>query len=330
MLSLTLVRTIVLALASALATLTTVASPGAVPRHRTTARVTSFGSGLGPAALRFGRSIGSPTEGHLVGGAHIEASPYLRIVPVYQGSGARDARWGLEPLVAMIDRAARQVRRQFPQTITSVGHLSREGGGEIERHRSHESGRDADIAFFVRSARGRQLLASHFVQFRGDGTAPTWPGALFDDAKNWALVAAMVTDPEARVTHLFVASPLRARLLAFAEGAGAPASVRMRAAEVLQQPHGTLPHDDHFHVRIGCPPHMTGCVENPAPRSVRSPGLLATHRRHVSPSRGLVTPAPTHASVPARVPLAPEVEEPSNELDAPPAVMPAPVDDVDG
>ena len=28
--------------------------------------------------------------------------------------------------------------------------------------------------------------------FRGDGTAPSWPGALFDDARNWALVSAIL------------------------------------------------------------------------------------------------------------------------------------------
>jgi penicillin-insensitive murein endopeptidase len=235
----------------------------------------------------------------------------------------------------MVDRAARQVRRQFPEAITSVGHLSREGGGEIDRHHSHESGRDADVGFFVRTSRGRQLLASHFVQFRGDGTAPSWPGAIFDDARNWALVAAMVTDPEAHVTHLFVAAPLRARLLAFAERIGAPASVRLRAAELLQQPRGALPHDDHFHVRIGCPPHMSGCVENPAARRPASvAGAASGHRRHGAASHGLVTPAPAHDSAPApavpALPVAPEVEEPTTEPEPPPAAMPAPIDDVDG
>jgi penicillin-insensitive murein endopeptidase len=343
MLSLAFVRPLAFAIALALSTLT-LASPGAVPlasttpsqspgravRHGTVARVSSVGSALGPAALRFGRSLGSPTEGHLLGGAHVEPAAYLRVVPVYEPG---DARWGLEPLVSMIDRAARQVRRLFPEAITSVGHLSREGGGEIERHHSHESGRDADISFFVRSPGGKQLLASRFVQFRGDGAAPSWPGAFFDDAKNWALVAAMVTDPEAHVTHVFVASPLRARLLAFAERAGAPAGVRLRAAEVLQQPHGALPHDDHFHVRIGCPPHMSGCVENPAPRPLHPTSPFATRRRRGVPARGLVTPAPTQAlpaARPAPPPLAPVVDEPGPEPDAPPAAMPAPIDDVDG
>ena len=315
-------------------TLSTGAFPGAAARHRPTARVGS----MGPAALRFGRSIGSPTEGHLLGGSHLEEAPYLRVVPVYAGG---DIRWGLEPLVTMIDRAARQVRRQFPDAVTSVGHLSREGGGDVEHHRSHESGRDADVGFFIKSASGRQLLPTHFVQFRGDGTAASWPGAYFDDAKNWALVSALVTDPEAHVTHLFVAAPLRARLLAYAERMGVASNIRVRAAEVLQQPHGALPHDDHFHVRIGCPAHMSGCVENPSMRAhhgTGSPGLAA-HGRRGAPGRTLVTPAPTaHAPglppPPTQAPPSAEPrereDEPGTLPDAPPASMQVPVDDVDG
>jgi penicillin-insensitive murein DD-endopeptidase len=298
-------------------------------RGERTARVTTMA--LGPAALRFGRSLGSPTEGHLIGGSHLGESEYLRIEP---GDTAGDVRWGLEPLVTMLDRAARAVRRQFPGSVTSVGHLSREGGGDIDRHRSHESGRDADVVFFVRSAAGRQLLSPHFVSFRADGTAPSWPGAYFDDAKNWALVAAFVGDAEAHVTHLFIASPLRARLLAYAERTGAPQETRMRAAELMQQPHGVLPHDDHFHVRIGCPARMSGCVENPAVRLARTPPQVVRAHR-LAAQHALVTPAPKRAPAPpTAVPQeAAPPEEPREAAPAPlepPAVLSAPVDDVDG
>jgi penicillin-insensitive murein endopeptidase len=330
----TTVRPSHLALASLVAALTfsTGAFPGASPARRTAVRAGT----LGPAALRFGRSIGSPTDGHLVGGSHLDDAPYLRAVPVYAGS---DVRWGLEPLVGMLDRAARQVRRQYPDAITSFGHLSRMGGGDLDRHHSHESGRDADIGFFIRSATGRPLLPSRFVQFNGEGTAAGWPGAYFDDARNWTFVAALVTDPEAHVTHIFVAAPLRARLLAYAERMGAPANVRLRAAEVLQQPRGALPHDDHFHVRIGCPAHMSGCVENPAARTHKSPGApaIAAHgRRGASPSHGLVTRPPTPSEPMPALPAGPVpapndgTHEDDPAPDAPPAAIPAPIDDVDG
>jgi penicillin-insensitive murein endopeptidase len=332
----TAVRAVPFAFASIVASLTlsstshplhapraTLPAAGALPKHATTAR-----AALGPAALRFGRSIGSPTEGRLVGGLHLDEAPYLRVVPVYTSG---DARWGLEPLVAMIHRAGRALRRRFPDAVLAVGHLSRAGGGDIDRHRSHESGRDADIAFFVRNASGKQLLGTRFVPFQADGTAAGWPGAYFDDAKNWSLVAAMVSDPEAHVTHLFVAAPLRARLLAYAERVGAPADLKVRAAEAMQQPRGTLPHDDHFHVRIGCPAHMSGCVENPVLYPSRPLPIAVARGGRAGPGQSWVTAAPKRREL--HHPPTSSGDEPAHdepEKPAPPASIPAPLDDVDG
>lgn len=259
-----------------------------------------------------GRSIGSPTDGHLVGGAHLNESPYLRIVPFYAPG---DARWGLEPLVSMIDNAARAVRKQFPDAVLSVGHLSRPGGGEIDRHASHESGRDADIGFYVKNHKGKPIYADHFVPFRGDGTAATWPGAQFDDARNWALVASIAGNAQARVTYIFIASPLRARLLQYAAKIGAPAAIRARAAELMAQPRGSLPHDDHFHVRIACPPGMDKCVERPVARK-RPPA--ASDKAAVASARAA---APAGKSAPARAPSRPA---PSKPASPPPPPRPEP------
>jgi penicillin-insensitive murein endopeptidase len=270
----------------------------------------------------------------------LDETGYLRVVPA---DTAGDVRWGLEPLVAMVDRSARSVRHQFPDAITSVGHLSRQGGGEVDQHRSHESGRDVDVGFFIRSYSGHPLLPSHFVPFRADGTAPSWPGAYFDDARNWALVAAMLGDPEARITHIFVAAPLRARLLAYADRVGVPPALVVRAAEIMQQPRGALPHDDHFHVRIACPAHMNGCIENPPARNRRPETVLARGRRGATGTAGIASEPTVHATTHARnarsvevpnepqAPSAPaEVREPAAEPDTPPASLATPVDDVDG
>ncbi len=106
MLSLPVVRPLAIALAATVTTLTltTIASPGAVPRHRTAARLASAGSGLGPSALRFGRSLRSPTEG---------ASPRWNAprggaVPPCR-AGVRDRRCALGPRAARHDdRPGRQ------------------------------------------------------------------------------------------------------------------------------------------------------------------------------------------------------------------------------
>jgi penicillin-insensitive murein endopeptidase len=293
------------------------------------------------AHIPAGRSVGSPTEGHLVGGAHLDDSPYLRIVPVYQPG---DVRWGLGSLVILLDDAARAVHRQYPDAVMSVGHLSRQGGGDVDRHASHESGRDADIGFFIKSQTGRPLYSDHFVPFKGDATAPSWPGAYFDDARNWALVSALLADTHARITYIFVATPIRARLLAYAQRIGAPLAVRTRASELMAQPRGSLPHDDHFHVRIGCPPDSRGCIE--LPTMARGKRLAHGPVGHVhfgpggapganpaspaSPPTGPSTnPPPDRAAPPGERDDA-ETPGAAPEDEAPAAVWGTPIDDVDG
>jgi penicillin-insensitive murein endopeptidase len=268
------------------------------------------GVAMNAAAMRIGRSVGSPTTGHLIGGSHLDDSSYLRSVPVY---ATGDVRWGLLPLVGLVDRAARQVHRQYPDAVLSVGHLSRSGGGEIDRHASHESGRDADIGFYVKNHLGKPVLAEHFVAFRADGTAPSWPGATFDDERNWVLISALVNDAT-KVTNIFVAAPLRARLLAYAARIGASPQVRMRAAELMMQPRGALAHDDHFHVRIACPSGMHECVEYPVKKAPPNYGKVPlSHGR-------------TRKEAPVKVNPPPKDTAPH----APPAVLGAPIDDADG
>ena len=284
------VRTTILCLLVAPAAL---AAPSSPHLRKTVAK-------LDPPAARMqpGKSVGSPTEGHLIGGAHLAETPYLRILPVDQ---AGDARWGLEPLVAMIDRAAKSVHKQFPDAVLSVGHLSRPGGGEIDHHASHESGRDADVAFYVKNQQGKSIFADHMVPFKADGTASSWPGAQFDDAKNWAFVSSIASEAQAHVTYIFVESKLRERLLQYAAKIGAAPAIRSRAAELMAQPRGSLPHDDHFHVRIACPAGSDKCIELPQKKK-HGPAALANTHTKPAPHAAAHVPAhqPPHAPPPAR------------------------------
>lgn len=262
-----------LALLSILVPVVATAAP--TPKHPT-----KRPTGLRATSARLGpiqavsKSIGSPTDGHLANGVHLAEGPYWRVTPSYRDG---DARWGTDTLVGLIERSGKSVRAKFPDAVLSVGHLSKKGGGEIDRHASHESGRDADLGFYVKNQQGKPIYADHFVAFEGDGKARSWPGAQFDDARNWALVAAIAGDGRARVTHIFVATPIRARLLSYAEKIGAPPNIRSRAAELMAQPRGSLPHDDHFHVRIGCPHNAEQCVELPM-RHPKHGAASASHR----------------------------------------------------
>jgi penicillin-insensitive murein endopeptidase len=205
-------------------------------------------------------SVGSPNEGRLQGGVHLDLShPYLRVIPAYARG---DVRWGLPGLVNLIDRAARAVYKRYPGSVLNLGDISRKGGGDVLRHHSHESGRDADLGFYAVDARGKQIHGRTFIQFDPSGESPNLPGARFDLDRNWLLVQEMLTDPGARVSHIFISEPLRQRLLAHARARGVSRALLDRAAVAMMQPTSALPHDDHMHVRISCPASMRGsCVE---------------------------------------------------------------------
>ncbi len=274
------------------------ATPAKSPSQKSAKLVESKGEGR--KETKRTESVGSPTEGKLVGGVHLDDTPYLRVVPVYASS---DVRWGVPSLVQTIDRAARSVRQKFPDAVLSVGHLSRQGGGELDHHASHESGRDADVGFYVKNNVSKPVYEDHFVAFKGDGTSPAWPGAHFDDARNWAFINALVTDPHAHLTHIFVAAPLRARLLAYATKMGAPAYARTRAAELLHQPHGSLPHDDHFHLRVACPALNAQCVELPLVHNAKKKNhatAQASKTPKASPNKGAIASSPSSSSSLAR------------------------------
>src|SRR6185295_8719736 len=119
--------------------------------------------------------------------------------------------YGTPELVQMIERSAQAVG-----TRLTVGELSTPGGGRIIGHRSHENGRDADVAFYLRTPNGGVFESDTYLDVHHDGHAPG-DVATFDDARNWRLVRSWLESDVARVQYVFIASHLRARLLAEAQ-----------------------------------------------------------------------------------------------------------------
>jgi len=54
--------------------------------------------------------------------------------------------YGHPSLVLMLYRTAKQIAKQSPGSRLLIGDLSREFGGPLSGHKSHQSGRDADVA----------------------------------------------------------------------------------------------------------------------------------------------------------------------------------------
>ena len=154
----------------------------------------------------------------------------------------RDPAWIVErPEYAFATRetvdalslAFRAVHRQFPDSAPGrLSHVGAREGGYLRPHRSHQSGRDADIGFYYRNDR---------IPPRG-----TPRERLLDPARNWALLRALITETDVQV--ILVDRRIQEVLHRFALSIG-------EDARWLSQVFGHIvkharAHRDHFHVRF--------------------------------------------------------------------------------
>jgi murein endopeptidase len=183
-----------------------------------------------PAALG-PLSIGTPDAGLL-----------LNPMPFPEGSlwtvRDPDESWGTDETIGYIVTAIETVEARYPGSPRLViGDLSDPTGGRLNRHRSHQTGRDADIGFYYR--RGP---AASFVSARQKD---------LDLPRTWALARALVTETD--VDRIFVdrslISALYAQAVAEDEDRDWLNDVFGRSGEkgIIQHERR---HKDHFHVRF--------------------------------------------------------------------------------
>lgn len=203
-------------------------------------------------------SIGRHNRGRLLHGHEIASTPSLRLK-----SASSDARYGTDELVALIERASARVMERSPGARLMVGNLSHVHGGRFRPHRSHQSGRDVDLGFYVTGADGAPMDLDRFYDFRRDLSVRGHEEMHFDLPRNWLLVHALITD-DVPVQWIFVCRYLRTALLEEGARQGASAEVLAHADAILSQPSHGGSHNDQFHVRIYCPiGDRPRCLDDP-------------------------------------------------------------------
>ncbi len=220
------------------------------------------------------QSIGHTEAGRLEHAFAVEPRDDLAVV--------RPNRFGTRELVGLLYRASDAVARASPGSRLAVGDLSSEHGGPLAPHESHQTGRDADVSFFVLDPDGQPIPQGLFVEIGDAGTGRRGDTTVrFDDARNWALLVAFVDDPMAEVQHVLIAGHLRQRLLDYGRVIGAAEDAIHRVELVTAPIRGSERHDNHFHVRIYCsvgdrpecldrPPLHPWYDGTPSPRAVEA------------------------------------------------------------
>lgn len=234
-------------------------------------------------------SVGRPTRGRLLGGVALESDEHVRV----KGS-ATGQNFGTEELVDLLRRAAARMAEVAPGSVLHVGDLSRQGGGRFRPHRSHRSGRDADVGLFLVSVDGSPVIPERFYDIRRDGSARQDPNLRLDETRTWRLLEFLVTDTRVPVQFVFLARHIEERLLAEGRRQGASEELLARVDAVVDADRA---HTSHMHVRIYCPvDDLPRCDDEPpfhpwveraaerettarAQRSMRPPARVVARRR---------------------------------------------------
>ena len=176
------------------------------------------------------RSIGDVSSGYLVGAVQVRfPHPHLAILSV---QAERHLNYTSEEMMALLEAGAARVAARFPGAVTSLGNLGNPGGGDIPYSVSHNSGRDADVAFFVLDGQGQPARMPDLLPLDERGRYEGEHGVYqFDVPRNWALIEGFVAHGGGgQLQYIFVADWLRDALLEHAEATGLTPSTSSRRA----------------------------------------------------------------------------------------------------
>jgi LysM repeat protein len=185
-----------------------------------------------PASLG-SMSIGFTNSGALFGGIQLQPDPRWSIV------NAKET-YGTEETVKFIKMAIGKVNEAYPNTPPlHIGDISDHNGGRLNRHASHQAGRDVDLGFYYKGGAGQWYTVG------GAGN--------LDLARNWALVRALLVHADAEL--ILVDRRIQLLLYDYARGIGED---KAWLDSVFQYPNGrgytiirhARRHHTHYHVRF--------------------------------------------------------------------------------
>lgn len=252
-------------------------------------------------------SVGKPNRGHIVDGVRIPDKGEGFVTP--DTWKRRGNRYGTDELVDVLTAVARRMTtRSKPRLV--IADLSAKGGGEAHQwHRSHQSGRDVDLLFYVRDASGKPVEPDAMRTFGPDLKAKDGSGYTVDVERTWLLVRELLTAREAPVQWVFMYQALADQVIAHAEALGEPADLVAKARLAVKQPGPRAPHDDHMHVRVYCskqdrafgcidigPMELLAMYEAEAPTSGTYAAMSAPRPPVAAPAAVATEPAPSGAT----------------------------------
>lgn len=223
-------------------------------RHNVTvSELVSWNNGLDPNRIRVGQSIrifqegpehtsesvGSAADGRLVNGEQLRSGPGYTV-----RSGRR--AWGTNDTIAQLQAGYAHMVQRYPNIPRIAVHdLSTEHGGPLTPHRSHQSGRDADIGYY------HNTCSRTDCEYRAVSASELNPEYQWELFRYWI--------EQGNVEYLFVDYTLQERLYNYAKSIGTSQRMLDKAFQYPRGRHssrGIIRHEPghrtHFHVRFAC------------------------------------------------------------------------------
>ena len=204
-------------------------------------------------------SIGDTRDGYLINGQPLPApSLLLRQLPVQYERGIA---YGTPNLITILVDTARTMQKKYPGTIMYLGNMGLREGGDIPYSVSHNSGRDADIAFYLKDENGKFANPRNMYKMSAHLQARSPDGVYtFDLEKNTTLVETLLTHPKIHVQFIFLAKHLRTAIQRELVRREASEELLARFEETVQV---QAAHNDHLHIRIYCSNEdiCAGCID---------------------------------------------------------------------
>ena len=271
-------------------------------------------------------SCGSTNRGALSSAARLpDSGPGFVMAEPWRSRGSN---FGTSELVSLIQRSAADVASAFQGSQLSVADLSKERGGAIAAHRSHQNGRDVDLIYYAMDADGNPFYPdSHMAYYMSTGQAtyakaPSFvkdiPVRYFDLKRNWGLIRSMMLDDEVKVEYIFVSTRVKRWVLRYAQEIGESPEILKRATKVMHAPRDVRGHNDHMHVRITCSANdkVAGKCRTPSARKPRRGNKWNRVMR--CPSDSPLEAAPRFPAAKARRSKARDPRSPASKIVLPP------------
>ena len=206
--------------------------------------------GLSAPQSAMAGSGGDPFAGWLTEGEAFPLGPHHRLQ--HHGNKSK-TYYGTPALIDGLLSAAKSVAERFPEgQPLVVGNLSKKNGGNIDDSRSHNSGRDVDLVFFMTQLDGTSVRVRNH-RYDAEGKSRRLPKKyMFDTARNWAVIEALGSNKDLGLQWVIIEPHLELLLLKHAKAEGVDTSTLRHYADMMTLPAYAGPHENHVHIRVQC------------------------------------------------------------------------------